>query len=83
MNFEYLFLSIIILSLLFYKNDNALNLFLFIFMLFLIVLVLNLIKNEASTTSDVHTDKAKSVNNKRKLEQVFDAILNKNTSSTD
>lgn len=79
------FLVLIILGFIFDKNEGFSNLLLFMLLLiivFVLMLQIYYVKPE-STTADVQTGKAKSVKKKRDLEKAFDAILNKNTSSTD
>ncbi|AXS67726.1 ac76-like protein [Cryptophlebia peltastica nucleopolyhedrovirus] len=79
------FLLLIVLGFLFDKNEGFSNFVFFLFLvciIFIIMLQVYYIKPE-STAADLQTGKAKSIKKKRDLEKAFDAILNKNTSSTD
>ncbi|ABF47411.1 ac76-like protein [Clanis bilineata nucleopolyhedrovirus] len=79
------FLVLILIGFLFDKNDGLLNVMLYLFMLFVVFIFLLQIYyiKPQSTTADLQTGKSKSIKKKRDLERAFDAILNKNTSSTD
>ncbi|ABI35743.1 hypothetical protein [Ectropis obliqua nucleopolyhedrovirus] len=79
------FLALILLGFIFDKNEGLSNFLLVLvlmFIVFIIMLQVYYIKPE-STAADLQTGKAKSIKKKRDLEKAFDAILNKNTSSTD
>ncbi|ABY65795.1 hypothetical protein [Orgyia leucostigma nucleopolyhedrovirus] len=79
------FLVLILLGFIFDKNEGFSNFLMFMlltFIVFILMLQVYYIKPE-STTADLQTGKAKSIKKKRDLEKAFDAILNKNTSSTD
>ncbi|AKC91695.1 ac76 [Lambdina fiscellaria nucleopolyhedrovirus] len=79
------FLILILLGFIFDKNEGFSNLLLFLlllFVIFILMLQVYYMKPE-STAADLQTGKAKSIKKKRDLEKAFDAILNKNTSSTD
>nr|AKN91032.1 ORF-62 [Buzura suppressaria nucleopolyhedrovirus]QYF10621.1 ac76-like [Buzura suppressaria nucleopolyhedrovirus] len=79
------FLILILLGFIFDKNEAfssfIMALFL-IFIIFILMLQVYCIKPE-SDANDLQSGKAKSIKKKRDLEKAFDAILNKNTSSTD
>nr|WUR10770.1 agip108 [Calliteara abietis nucleopolyhedrovirus] len=79
------FFCLILIGLFFDKNEGISNYLMFLFLLFIVfILLLQIyyIKPE-STVDNLQTGKAKSIKKKRDLEKAFDAILNKNTSSTD
>ncbi|QHB21731.1 ac76 [Artaxa digramma nucleopolyhedrovirus] len=79
------FLVLILLGFIFDKNEgfsNFLMVLLLTFIIFILMLQVYYIKPE-STAADLQTGKAKSIKKKKNLEKAFDAILNKNTSSTD
>nr|ANS70971.1 hypothetical protein [Lymantria dispar multiple nucleopolyhedrovirus] len=81
----YTFLMLIALGFIFDKNEGISNLLLFmllVFIIFILMLQVFYMKPE-SGAADLQTGKAKSIKKKRDLEKAFDAILNKNTSSTD
>lgn len=79
------FLVLILLGFIFDKNEAfssfIMALFL-IFVVFILMLQVYYIKPE-SDANNLQSGKAKSIKKKRDLEKAFDAILNKNTSSTD
>ncbi|AAC70271.1 LdOrf-85 peptide [Lymantria dispar multiple nucleopolyhedrovirus] len=82
----YTFLMLIALGFIFDRNEGISNLLLFmllVFIIFILMLQVMYIKPESSDAADLQTGKAKSIKKKRDLERAFDAILNKNTSSTD
>ncbi|ACF05349.1 hypothetical protein [Adoxophyes orana nucleopolyhedrovirus] len=79
------FLMLIAIGFLFDRNEGFSNFVFFLFLVFIIFIIMlqvYYIKPE-SATDDIQTGKAKSIKKKRDLERAFDAILNKNTSSTD
>ncbi|AUF81586.1 ac76 [Malacosoma neustria nucleopolyhedrovirus] len=68
-----------------FKNEGFSNFLLYmliIFIVFILLLQVYYIQPE-STTANMPTSKSKSIKKKRDLERAFDAILNKNTSSSD
>lgn len=79
------FLVLILLGFIFDKSEGYSNMLLstiLVLVVFILLLQVYFIKPE-STTDTLQTGKAKSIKKKRDLEKAFDAILNKNTSSTD
>ncbi|AAZ38268.1 ORF-102 [Agrotis segetum nucleopolyhedrovirus A] len=79
------FLVLIVIGFIFDKNEGFSNLLLFLLLMFIIFVMLLQVYyiRDESTTVHIPTGKAKSVKKKRDLEKAFDAILNKNKSSTD
>ncbi|UJZ89026.1 ac76 [Erannis ankeraria nucleopolyhedrovirus] len=80
------FLVLILLGFIFDKNEgfsNFLMVLLLTFIIFILMLQVYYIKPESTTTDLQTNNKTKSIKKKRDLEKAFDAILNKNTSSTD
>lgn len=79
------FLVLIALGFIFDKNEGVSKLIFFLLLLFVVfILLLHVYYIEPdSTTADLQTGKSKSIKKKRQLEKAFDAIINKNTSSTD
>ncbi|AKN80650.1 hypothetical protein [Perigonia lusca single nucleopolyhedrovirus] len=79
------FFVLMLMGFLFDRNEgfsNLLIIMVLLFVIFILMLQVYYIKPE-STTADLQTGKSKSIKKKRDLEKAFDAILNKNTSSTD
>ncbi|AAL01755.1 unknown [Spodoptera litura nucleopolyhedrovirus] len=76
---------LITLSFIFDRNNGMSNLILFVLLLFIIFVALLHVYyvKPASNTTDLQTDKSKRIKKKRDLEKALDAIINKNTSSTD
>ncbi|AUA60298.1 ORF67 protein [Operophtera brumata nucleopolyhedrovirus] len=75
----------ILLGLVFEKNKGLSNLIFYIlifFVIFLLLMQVYYIKPESSPAI-IDTDISKRIKKKRTLEDTLDAILNKNTSSTD
>lgn len=81
----FFFFTLIVSGFLFNHREGVSNLLIFLLLTFVVFLVLMhvyCVKPE-STPTDLQTDKSKRIKKKRELERAFDAILNKNTSSTD
>ncbi|AHH82649.1 ORF-60 [Buzura suppressaria nucleopolyhedrovirus] len=79
------FLILILLGFIFDKNEAFSSFIMALFLIFIIIILMlqvYCIKPE-SDANDLQSGKAKSIKKKRDLEKAFDAILNKNTSSTD
>lgn len=79
------FLVLITLGFIFDKSKGMSNLVLFVLLLFVVFMVLLHIYyvKPPSDVADLQTDKSKRIKKKRDLEKALDAIINKNTSSTD
>ncbi|AIU41304.1 ac76 [Sucra jujuba nucleopolyhedrovirus] len=79
------FFVLILLGFIFDKNEmfsSFLMALMLLVMAFILMIQVYYVKPQ-STPNDLPSGKAKSIKKKRDLERAFDAILNKNTSSTD